>query len=133
MAPLVGTLIEVQSIDETVPADVFINEQATEANFKKNASDYNVLHLAMHTIMKDDDPLYSLLAFSDVEEDTVEDNRLYAYENIQPEAECRDGGVKCLQQWYWKNAERGRNDEPGTWIHLCRLPFHCHDPVAGDR
>jgi CHAT domain-containing protein len=89
MAPLVGTLIEVQSIDETVPADVFINEQATEANFKKNASDYNVLHLAMHTIMKDDDPLYSLLAFSDVEEDTVEDNRLYAYEiyNLKLNAE----------------------------------------------
>jgi CHAT domain-containing protein len=81
MAPLVGTLKEVQSIDETVPADVFINEQATEANFKKNASDYNVLHLAMHTIMKDDDPLNSLLAFSDVAEgDSLEDNRLYAYE-----------------------------------------------------
>ena len=81
MVPLHGTIKEVQSIDETVPSDVFINEQATEANFKKNASDYNVLHLAMHTIMRDDDPLYSLLAFSNVEEgDTVEDNRLYAYE-----------------------------------------------------
>jgi CHAT domain-containing protein len=89
MAPLVGTIIEVQSIDETVPADVFINEQATEANFKKYASDYNVLHLAMHTIMKDDDPLYSLLAFSDVEADTIEDNRLYAYEvyNLKLNAE----------------------------------------------
>jgi CHAT domain-containing protein len=80
MAPLVGTIKEVQSIDETVPADVFINEQATESNFKKFASDYNVLHLAMHTFMKDDDPLYSLLAFSDVSGDTLEDNRLYAYE-----------------------------------------------------
>jgi CHAT domain-containing protein/tetratricopeptide (TPR) repeat protein len=80
MAPLVGTIKEVQSINETVPADVFINEQATEANFKKNASDYNVLHLAMHTIMKDDDPLNSLLAFTDAPEDSLEDNRLYAYE-----------------------------------------------------
>jgi len=90
MAPLLGTIKEVQSIDETVPSDVFINEQATEANFKKYASDYNVLHLAMHTIMKDDDPLKSLLAFSDVEEgDTIEDNRLYAYEiyNLKLNAE----------------------------------------------
>lgn len=90
MAPLLGTIKEVQSIDETVPSDVFINEQATEANFKKYASDYNVLHLAMHTIMKDDDPLNSLLAFSDVGEgDSIEDNRLYAYEiyNLKLNAE----------------------------------------------
>jgi CHAT domain-containing protein len=78
--PLVGTIKEVQSINETVPSRVFINEKATEANFKKNASDYSVLHLAMHTIMRDDNPLYSLLAFTNVEEDSIEDNRLYAYE-----------------------------------------------------
>jgi CHAT domain-containing protein len=78
--PLVGTIKEVQSINETVPSRVFINEKATEANFKKYASDYSVLHLAMHTIMRDDNPLNSLLAFTNVEEDSLEDNRLYAYE-----------------------------------------------------
>ena len=79
--PLDGAIKEVQSIHETVPSRVFINEQATEANFKKYASDYSVLHLAMHTIMRDDVPLYSLLAFTNVEPaDSIEDNRLYAYE-----------------------------------------------------
>jgi CHAT domain-containing protein len=81
--PLVGTIKEVQSINETVPSKVFINENATESNFKKYASDYNVLHLAMHTIIKDDAPLYSLLAFTNKgssDSDTVEDNKLYAYE-----------------------------------------------------
>jgi len=79
--PLVGTIKEVQSIDETVPSRVFINEKATEANFKKHASNYNVLHLAMHTIMRDDNPLYSMLAFTNVDTgDSIEDNRLYAYE-----------------------------------------------------
>jgi CHAT domain-containing protein len=78
--PLVGTIKEVQSINETVPSKVYINEMATEANFKKNASDYSVLHLAMHTIMRDDNPLYSLLAFTNIDEDSIEDNRLYAYE-----------------------------------------------------
>ncbi len=79
--PLVGTIKEVQSINETVPSKVFINEQATEANFKKNASDYNVLHLAMHTIMRDDNPLFSMLAFTNVDTSgSTEDNRLYAYE-----------------------------------------------------
>lgn len=81
LAPLPGIIKEVQSIKETVPARVFINDQATEANFKKYASDYNVLHLAMHTIMRDDNPLYSLLVFTNVEtRDSIEDNRLYAYE-----------------------------------------------------
>jgi len=79
--PLVGTIKEVQSINETVPSRVFINEKATEANFKKYASDYNILHLAMHTMMRDDAPLYSMLAFTNVKgEDTIEDNKLYAYE-----------------------------------------------------
>ncbi len=79
--PLVGTIKEVQSINETVPSRVFINEKATEANFKKYASDYNVLHLAMHTIMRDDNPLLSMLVFTNVDTgDTIEDNRLYAYE-----------------------------------------------------
>jgi len=86
--PLVGTIKEVQSIDQTVPAEVYINERATEANFKKHAPDYNILHLAMHTIMRDDNPLFSLLAFTGVNNgytlnansDTIEDNRLHAYE-----------------------------------------------------
>jgi CHAT domain-containing protein len=30
--------------------------------------------------MRDDNPLYSLLAFTNVDEDSIEDNRLYAYE-----------------------------------------------------
>ena len=79
--PLVGTIKEVQSINETVPSRVFINEKATEANFKKYASDYNILHLAMHTMMRDDAPLYSMLAFTNVrDDDSIEDNKLYAYE-----------------------------------------------------
>ncbi len=84
LLPLGGIIKEVQSIKETVPAFVFLNENATEAKFKELAPDYNVLHLAMHTIMRDDNPLYSLLAFttagSNDPSDTIEDNRLYAYE-----------------------------------------------------
>ena len=81
LLPLFGTIKEVQSIDEIVPSRIFLNENATEANFKKYASDYNILHLAMHTLMKDDIPLHSMLAFTNMENaDTTEDNRLYAYE-----------------------------------------------------
>ena len=79
--PLGGIIREVQSINETVPSRIFLNEDATEANFKKYASDYNVLHLAMHTIMRDDEPLYSYLAFTNVDSTTEgENNKLHAYE-----------------------------------------------------
>jgi CHAT domain-containing protein len=81
LLPLTGAIKEVQSINETVPSKIFLNENATEANFKKFASDYNVLHLAMHTIMRDDEPLYSHLAFTNLPtQDTMEDNKLFAYE-----------------------------------------------------
>jgi len=84
LLPLGGIIKEVQSIKELVPAKVFLNENATEAKFKELAPDYNVLHLAMHTIMRDDNPLNSWLAFTTAESndpaDTIEDNRLYAYE-----------------------------------------------------
>jgi CHAT domain-containing protein len=81
LLPLKGIIKEVQSINETVPSRVFLNEKATEASFKKHASDYNVLHLAMHTLMRDDEPLYSHLAFTNVNPgDSIDDNRLYAYE-----------------------------------------------------
>lgn len=93
LLPLGGIIKEVQSIKQTVPSMVFLNENATEAKFKELAPDYNVLHLAMHTIMKDDNPLQSLLAFTTAESndpgDTIEDNRLYAYEiyNLQLNAD----------------------------------------------
>jgi CHAT domain-containing protein len=106
LLPLYGIIKEVQSIKETVPSRVFINEKATEANFKKYASDYNILHLAMHTMMRDDDPLYSMLAFTNVDNaDATEDNRLYAYEiyNLKLNAQmavlssCNSGFGKMMK------------------------------------
>jgi CHAT domain-containing protein len=53
-----------------------------------HASDYNILHLAMHTRMNDDDPMMSNLVFSQ-SNDTLNDGRLYAYEiyNLQLNAQ----------------------------------------------
>lgn len=82
LMPLVGTIKEVQSIKEIVPSDVYINETATEERFKALAPNYNILHLAMHTMMRDDDPLNSMMAFTtmDTSSQDENDNRLYAYE-----------------------------------------------------
>ncbi|MEZ5072242.1 MAG: CHAT domain-containing tetratricopeptide repeat protein [Bacteroidales bacterium] len=81
LVPLHGIIEEVQSIKATVPSIVYMNSEATEGNFKRQAGNFNVLHLAMHTIMRDDNPLNSHLAFTTMEvQDTTEDNKLFAYE-----------------------------------------------------
>ncbi|MCX6270135.1 MAG: CHAT domain-containing protein [Bacteroidetes bacterium] len=43
---------------------VYSGEEATEGTFKKVASRFDVLHLAMHAIVDNDDPMFSKLAFT---------------------------------------------------------------------
>ncbi len=56
----------------------WLAEAATKENFQKTAGNYGVLHLAMHGIVDDRNPLYSHLVFT--ETDGQEDNRLTAAE-----------------------------------------------------
>ncbi len=61
---------------------------ATESNFKKMAAKYSILHLASHSIVEDEEPLYSKLLF-DNESDSLEDGELHVYElyNMQLNAD----------------------------------------------
>ncbi len=74
-----GVKEEVRKISSEMKCKVFEDLTATETNFKKNASDYKILHLAMHTILDDNNPLFSKLAFTQVP-DSVNDNFLHTYE-----------------------------------------------------
>ena len=58
---------------------VLIKERATKSNFLKNAKKFNVLHLAMHTLINDTLPMYSKLVFSRSASDTAS-NMLNTYE-----------------------------------------------------
>jgi len=80
LMPLPGARDEVRTIAQTVPSVVFLDENASEENFKKNAPNYSILHLAMHTIMDDENPMYSKLAFTRDLSDTTQDYNLYTYE-----------------------------------------------------
>jgi len=80
LMPLPGAKREVEYIAKTVPSDVFMDYEATESNFKLHASDYEVLHLAMHTIMDDENPMFSKLAFARNWSDTTQDHNLFTYE-----------------------------------------------------
>lgn len=77
--PLPGVKEEVNNIAKVISGDLFIDEQATEANFKANASDYDVLHLAMHTIIDDENPMFSKLVFTQ-NSDSLEDGLLNTHE-----------------------------------------------------
>ncbi|MFC2089162.1 CHAT domain-containing protein [Bacteroidota bacterium] len=80
LLPLPGANQEVSYISKTVPSDIYIDSAASEGTFKAKASDYSILHLAMHTIMNDEEPMFSKLAFTRNANDTTEDDDLFTYE-----------------------------------------------------
>ena len=56
-----------------------IDSACTERNFKEQAPEYSLVHLAMHGILDNEHPILSSLAFTE-SLDTTEDNLLQAYE-----------------------------------------------------
>ncbi|MDZ7740602.1 MAG: CHAT domain-containing protein [Bacteroidota bacterium] len=77
--PLQNVEKEVNQITNLIRGTVFSGVNATETNFKENAGEYDILHLAMHTIVDDVEPLYSRLVFTRTQ-DSMNDGQLYAYE-----------------------------------------------------
>ncbi len=77
--PLKGIKDEVQKVSELINGDLYLDFDANEKTFKKVASQYDILHLAMHTIMDDQNPMYSKMAFTQ-NEDSIEDGFLNTYE-----------------------------------------------------
>ncbi|NLN30020.1 MAG: CHAT domain-containing protein [Bacteroidales bacterium] len=58
---------------------LFLNEKAKESVFKKEALNYNIVHLAMHTLLNDQYPMNSAMIFSQAN-DSPEDGLLYTSE-----------------------------------------------------
>ncbi|MFV0376454.1 MAG: CHAT domain-containing protein [Mangrovibacterium sp.] len=76
LLPLPAVDKEVGFISQFVHGDVFKDTLAQETRFKQMASGYDILHLAMHTIMNDTMPMYSKLAFSMPETGSPDDGWL---------------------------------------------------------
>lgn len=64
LRPLDYAELETQAIKRYLPTLSFIGEDATEENFFREAKNAGVLHLAMHTILDDQNPMYSKLLFT---------------------------------------------------------------------
>ncbi|MDX9905250.1 MAG: CHAT domain-containing protein [Bacteroidales bacterium] len=78
--PITGTKEEVNSIPGSFRTTKFFDEEATESNFKKYAASYGILHLAMHTLVDNHNPLYSKLVFQVPENNSSNDGYLNTYE-----------------------------------------------------
>ncbi|WP_282079893.1 CHAT domain-containing protein [Aquimarina algiphila] len=76
---LPGTRKEIKAISDIIDGQYYYGSQAVEANFKKNAGQYNILHLALHGEVDNERPENSRLYFTK-NKDTIEDNLLYSHE-----------------------------------------------------
>lgn len=62
--PLPAARKEVEYIASLLKGDAFLDALATESNFTAKTEDYAILHLAMHALLDDQNPMYSKLIFS---------------------------------------------------------------------
>lgn len=79
LLPIPGAKAEVGKISTIYKGTVFEGSAASESAFKIEASKYNILHLSAHTIIDNDNPMYSKLVFSPVS-DKKDDGLLNTYE-----------------------------------------------------
>jgi len=77
--PLEETKKEIEGISQFFSGQYYLGEKAIEQNFKEDAGNYGLIHLAMHGLVNPSSPLYSQLRFS-TSSDTTEDQMLHAYE-----------------------------------------------------
>ena len=76
LIPLPGVQKEVDRISKIINTDVFNGDEATEDNFRKNAEQYDILHLAMHAFINDSMPAFSSFAFTQIDTDDPTKNGL---------------------------------------------------------
>lgn len=79
LVPLPGAREEALKVAEIMKGDVLLGDEATENLFKQVACNYSILHFAMHTLLDDENPMYSKLVFSDSLDDD-EDGLLNTHE-----------------------------------------------------
>jgi CHAT domain-containing protein len=70
---------EATYVSDITHGTLYENSAATESVFKRESGKYDIIHLAMHTILNDKDPMRSTLIFSHLN-DSVDDGFLKTYE-----------------------------------------------------
>ncbi|MCK4288988.1 MAG: CHAT domain-containing protein, partial [Bacteroidales bacterium] len=79
LIPIKNAKTEINNINKIFDGKFLQDLDATELNFKTNANNFDVLHFAMHTIINDENPMYSKMVFT-LDNDSIEDGFLNTYE-----------------------------------------------------
>ena len=70
---------EAEYVAELTGGRLYLDKSAKESVFKTIASEYDIIHLAMHTLLNDQDPMHSKMIFSQ-DNDFPEDGNLNTWE-----------------------------------------------------
>ena len=70
---------EAKYVSDLTNGKLYENSDARESVFKNESGNYDIIHLAMHTLLNDKDPMRSTLIFSQLR-DSLEDGYLKTYE-----------------------------------------------------
>jgi CHAT domain-containing protein len=80
LAALPGVEKEITAITELLGSNFSIFNPATKNDFTKRASDFRILHLAMHSMVNEENPMFSVLVFSHSANDSTDNHLLTALE-----------------------------------------------------
>ena len=106
VAPLRWNQQEVESIGQHLSGVGYTQQAAVERRFKEEAKQYRIVHLAMHALVDDQNPMDSRLVFSQDTADTLEDGYLNAYELYDMEIPAELVVLSACETGYGK-LERG--------------------------
>ena len=98
---LIGNQPEVVGISEILDGKTYLAAEATENAFKTDAWKYRILHLAMHTWVNEEEPLYTGLIFSQPI-DSTEDGYLFASEIYTLQLQSELAVLSACQTGYGK-------------------------------
>ncbi len=115
LSPLNWTVEEVNNLATYFATKVYTNAKATEKNFKQEAGNYSILHIASHGLVDDEHPMYSKIAFAMDKADTINDGYLHTFELYNTElnadmavlSACNTGYGKVLKGEGVLNLARG--------------------------
>lgn len=79
LGDLPGAREEVVQLDEQFEGLYLLNDAASESRFRDTMNNFGIIHLAMHGLLDDKEPMISSLIFTETG-DSINDNFLYAYE-----------------------------------------------------
>lgn len=80
LVPLLSAAKEVENLSSIYGDNVFVQKNATENQFRNMMKAKDIIHLASHSIVDHEQPMFSRILFEKNPEDTLHDGSLYTHE-----------------------------------------------------